>query len=429
MAPSVLKSWTVLHDLFPCVGIFQTGTNAVLYVGYKSKEMLLFLPQENKNYHLWKTSINMYKSTRFSFDKRVVAVIDPPGEEKNNFSMDACRVLKFVVNDAPIHFRNWWENGILLVTSIPSTKEVLAMTHVLWNDERTPHPWQYGKQITSEEKGEEIKKRVELVGPIPRLVFNSASFLDAIEDYRRNARRVAQVLSDVQLYEAMLGRYTSTVSTHPLSVSGTLFHRLPMHVYPRNWKQRTAITRQAALQLTSVSELVLRDRIKAGIAESRKVRKFLIRLNLQKESLSTEGPIYEERRTCWGIQKTRYTPNKRTNEEKAYRPKVGSFPFIDFATNITPWFNAKSTTSTKEKLSKSKKIVQVRFFVSSKKLWRILCQYKKSSRFSPATTGPHYTCQPRGWARREWSQKYEIFWPNGSVRSHQFERVFYKGLC
>lgn len=66
--------------------------------------------------------------------------------------MGECQVLKFESNDAELHFRNWDEDGILLVMFMPTIKQVVIMTPILWNDATIPHPWQHGKLNTLEEK-------------------------------------------------------------------------------------------------------------------------------------------------------------------------------------------------------------------------------------------------------------------------------------
>lgn len=53
---------------------------AVLYVGYKSKKMLLFLPEEEGSSLLWSTKANKFDDSFLTLDKRVVAVMDPPEE-------------------------------------------------------------------------------------------------------------------------------------------------------------------------------------------------------------------------------------------------------------------------------------------------------------------------------------------------------------
>jgi len=112
--------------------------------------------------YAWSTRADKFSETFLALDSRVVSLIDPP-EQGPYTAQAACRVLKFASNNAELHFRNWEKDGVLLVTSMPTAGEVTAMTPVLWDDDNSPHPWQYGIMDTMEEKKAEIKKRNELV--------------------------------------------------------------------------------------------------------------------------------------------------------------------------------------------------------------------------------------------------------------------------
>eukprot|EP00178_Gracilaria_changii_P022651 TRINITY_DN674_c0_g2_i1.p1 TRINITY_DN674_c0_g2~~TRINITY_DN674_c0_g2_i1.p1 ORF type:complete len:318 (+),score=35.79 TRINITY_DN674_c0_g2_i1:683-1636(+) len=195
---------------------------AVLYVGYKSKGMLLFLPGNDRKYRVWSGSSDQFGLTTFLRDNRVVAVIDPP-EEGSYSSMGECRILKFVSNNAELHFRNWVKDGILLVTFMPTIKQVVVMTPILWNDATSPHPWQHSKLNTLEVKMVEIEKRIELVGPIPRLVFNSRLFVNAVERCEQGAEEAAMTVSDRNIFKALRGRYRALIEKYPASASSSLF--------------------------------------------------------------------------------------------------------------------------------------------------------------------------------------------------------------
>ena len=169
---------------------------AVLYVGYKSDEMLLFLPGDDDKYRVWRTRAAKFCDTNLELDPRIVPVIDPPDEGMYS-SMDKCRVLNFVSNNAEKHLRNWEKDCILFVTSMPSTEEVVAMTSVLWDIEKTPHPWQHSKPETLEERISEVEKRIEFDGTIPRIVLSSSLFRRVIADCRSSSRKAAEKLTDL----------------------------------------------------------------------------------------------------------------------------------------------------------------------------------------------------------------------------------------
>ncbi|PXF44624.1 hypothetical protein BWQ96_05619 [Gracilariopsis chorda] len=168
--------------------------SAVLYIGYKSEKMMLFLPREDGTYRVWRG--NTFDSSRslFKQDQSLVAVIDPP-EEGMYSSKGMCRVLKFVSNNAEKNFRNWEKDRILLVTSMPTDRELMAMTQVLWDEDKTPHPRHLDTLSTMKEKMTEIKKRIELVGPIPRLVSHCFAMLSkSVYKVQRRLRETSLIL-------------------------------------------------------------------------------------------------------------------------------------------------------------------------------------------------------------------------------------------
>ena len=97
---------------------------------------------------------------------------------------------------------------------MPTEKEVIVMTPVLWDDETTPLMWQLVGFNTLEEKVKEIRKTMELVGPIPRLVFNEAIFKEALRDSRSKCDNVAKELSDEDHYMALRGTYKPSMDKH-----------------------------------------------------------------------------------------------------------------------------------------------------------------------------------------------------------------------
>lgn len=75
----------------------------------------------------------------------MVAIIDP-AEGGAYSSMDKCRILKYVSKDAEKRVWNWEEDGILLLTSMPTEKEVLAMTTFPRDDKKCPS---HGRAVNS----------------------------------------------------------------------------------------------------------------------------------------------------------------------------------------------------------------------------------------------------------------------------------------
>lgn len=72
-----------------CDPISSLPQTAVLYVGFKSREMFLFLPGEDGKYRVWSGSTDKFGESRLNKEQRVVAVIDPP-EGGSYSSMGKC---------------------------------------------------------------------------------------------------------------------------------------------------------------------------------------------------------------------------------------------------------------------------------------------------------------------------------------------------
>eukprot|EP00178_Gracilaria_changii_P015119 TRINITY_DN423_c0_g1_i2.p1 TRINITY_DN423_c0_g1~~TRINITY_DN423_c0_g1_i2.p1 ORF type:complete len:327 (+),score=47.19 TRINITY_DN423_c0_g1_i2:855-1835(+) len=224
---------------------------------------------------------------------------------------------------------------------MPTNKEVITMTQVLWDEYRTPHRWQRGKINTPEEKVAEIEKRIELVGTIPRLLFDSALFVRAIEECLYSAKEAAQNVSDSDLYNAMFGKYTPFVGKHPASASGRIFFLCAEPVYHETWEERRLY--RPVLKLTPVATVVLHDRLKKRVEALRK-EKF--------EDFAfdwvcmREGRHAEVHHGGTGTHDAAYLriASLRREDMRLYRPVAENFAFVDFATSITTWYNAKSTS-------------------------------------------------------------------------------------
>lgn len=192
------------------------------------------------------------------------------------------------------------------------------------------------------QKMSEVEERIELVGAIPRLVFDSDLFLRAISDFRGSAREAAESLSDTDLYEAMLGKYSPFVGKHPVSTTGKLFHLLPMAIDPRSWVERMAIGREPTLRLNAVSEFELRGRLGRiiGLLRSEKFEDFAFDWVCTTEGLLPEIQCDD----ADGVTADAYEriASLRESNRRVYRPVAENFPFIDFAKSRTTWFNAKS---------------------------------------------------------------------------------------
>lgn len=319
---------------------------AVLYVGYKSEEMLLFLPGEDGKYRVWRTLSAMFSNTMLKLDSRVVAVIDPP--ERGAYSARAaCRVVMFASNNAKKHFENWEKDGVLLVTSMPLKWEVLAMVIFLWNEVSTPsmwssHWWQVGKINSLEEKIGEIEKRIDLVGPIPRLVFSSQLFQGAINECLSGAVNAAADVSDSELYKALCGRYSPFIGKHPASVSSRIFFLNSKPRQYRTWRGREID--RITLQLSPLAAHVLQDRLLDRITTLRGLPFEDFAYDVLCERMGLEADTERSGDSSWQDGIRRLVALLR-NDDVLFRPGSSNFPLIDFASFITEWYNAKSSNA------------------------------------------------------------------------------------
>lgn len=87
------------------------------------------------------------------------------------------------------------------------------MTTFLWDEDKTPHAWQFETPSTMEEKVSEIEKRIEHVGPIPRLVFDSVLFRKAIFECITGGAQAVETVSDSDLHKAMRGKYSPFIAS------------------------------------------------------------------------------------------------------------------------------------------------------------------------------------------------------------------------
>lgn len=201
-----------------------------------------------------------------------------------------------------------------------------------------------GKITTFEERVAEIENRIWLVGPIPRGIFNSYLFNLTHLQLRKFLTKDAKNISDLKLYEAMLGRYTSYVTKHNESGSGMLFHVFPEPVYCDTWMQRRQIFNTPVFQLTNVSIYELRDRLERGIEVLREEKFDDFAFDWV---CATEGRKPEKQRQYdeEGVMTTSAfyrVATLRDSDQRVYRPASANFPMVEFAASCTKWFCAIS---------------------------------------------------------------------------------------
>lgn len=242
-------------------------------------------------------------------------------------------------NNAEKHFRNWEKDGILLITSMPTEEEVIAMATVLWDNDNTLHPWQVDTLNTIEEKQTEVEKRIDFVRPIPRLVFESELFRKAIIECIIGGAQAVEKVSDSDLYKAMRGKYSPLLAKGLAPASSNGFFLDRDTVKHRTWKERRK--KFSLLQPNPIGELVLRDRLEKIMAALRTDNfedfafDWLCEMKGSEPEILYGGGILHE--TAF-----RRIVSLGRNEMRVIRPGSRNFPFVDFMLSRTKWFNAKS---------------------------------------------------------------------------------------
>ena len=232
---------------------------AVMRVGHKSNEAFLFLPAADGSYTVWEGAAENWRSSLLVREDELFVLMDPP--ESGDYADGAkCRVIKYASNNQK-HFHNIHKDGVLLVTATPELNELLAMVPVLWNDMRTPFRSQ--QLSTLEEKEQEVRDRAQLVGCIPRFVFDATLFVEELKRMEAQARALGQkyvgrpeVLLSYQLGE------TTGAEGHECAVSGRIFSVEPQNKgLVTDWRQR----RSASVALKDLSTLFLKQEMEVAV--------------------------------------------------------------------------------------------------------------------------------------------------------------------
>ena len=148
---------------------------AVLRVGYKDNSVYAFLPNEDGVYEVWESRASIWSMSDIAALSDAYALIDPPERGFNGYThASRCKVIKFAPNDAPdLHYRNIEKDGELMLVSMPTLDEMLAMIPVLFTDKTAVFDQEFAD---AESKEQEVRDRCALIGNVPREVFNGDYF-------------------------------------------------------------------------------------------------------------------------------------------------------------------------------------------------------------------------------------------------------------
>ena len=167
---------------------------AVIRVDNKQDQAFLFLPSGGR-YKVYFTAASMVAMSGMR-GSRAIKLIDPP-ELAGNYHVDVTPPgIKVASNNYHKHYQNVNKDGALLVTSIPTEAEVMAMVDALWSPKTLLSGQHAADFEDADKKRDEIKRRAAIVGWVPRALFDGQAFTDAIGKIRLAAEKAAK-LGDV----------------------------------------------------------------------------------------------------------------------------------------------------------------------------------------------------------------------------------------
>ena len=302
----------------------------VMRVGYKMGDVHLFVPDEEGQYRVWcSADTDIWAKSVLAGDVRTFVLIDPPEAQARMYS-DACgaRMIKFASNNEDKHYRNFYKDGHLVFTSMPTVEEMVAMIPALWT-EATPLPGQ--KLESKEEKEEEVCKRCAAVGCAPRAVFNGELFKKQLRSVLTSSQELTMNVSWHALLRYLGGGYSGgddavgSVSSKCFLLEGASADRT-----------------MAFVRLSPITCVVLRDDL------LKYMRAFDSKSAFEFEQFVPH--LMKRQDPAWKLQ-SRPSSKAETNaairalgDEPSDTVVVASsnYPVLDFATSRSDWFNAKA---------------------------------------------------------------------------------------
>ena len=193
---------------------------AVVRLNYKRNEALLFYPDEKGTYEVWCTSLQQWELSKMHNDKRLVCLVDPPEKSGNPFT-GFSSAITFCSNNIR-HYRNEDKDNLVVFVPLPTEKEVIAMTPILWSEKKTD-PHDFVKPLRNEKPTDllrrqkvEVLRRTRLVGvPSPRYIFDWTHFIARVSKIEAAAKPNALSIS----LEAL-----NTIITHKSTINGNIPH-------------------------------------------------------------------------------------------------------------------------------------------------------------------------------------------------------------
>ena len=315
---------------------------AVLRVGYKEGTVYAFLPNEDGVYEVWRTNANKWANSEIAALSDAYALIDPPEEEsKVGYTHAAiCNVIKFASNDAKKHYNKIEKDGELMLVSMPTLDEMLAMTPVLFTFKTAVFDQEFAD---AQSKEQEVRDRCALIGNVPRQVFKGDQFTLIIEGIRGAVKTVVteKAVSTVSRYYA--GDVDMTKGNEGSSVSSRLYQVEPS----QNSRRRSLV------MFRPLAKYLIGDELKRAFNGRKRAYDFEF-LCGQKLRGATVGGITLPQRTLVQTTSHQDTSDLIRGMKKPGTAVVVAFtnyPVLDFATSVYDWYNAKVSNDENPTLS------------------------------------------------------------------------------
>ena len=315
---------------------------AVLVVLGKLSQSILCIPHGVTEWSVWMGPIPNDELRRLT---NVVMLFDP--DEKGEFSdAGACFRIKFASTNSKKHFPNATKDGNVLYTSMPTERELLLMTEVLWKDTS-----QEFKTLKDQQK--EALRRSRVVGCAPRYVFSS-------KHYKERCNHIGEAVDQIVCRadpQVALENILSILGTTATSrdISGTLFFVSAANRRDSKWSGREECSAEwnptALKRLKSVlkEKLDIRRLCSTGSGFGDVYERFVGSILCR-----VDGDIpFEPRGTECGRRELVVVESEnafierlkslRDSDGIVLQPKSQNFPVLDFALSSTLVVNAKGS--------------------------------------------------------------------------------------
>jgi len=283
---------------------------------------------------VWKAPADDWRRSTIAGSDNAFALIDPP--EKEDYKRAApCRVVMLVSNNAKDHYKNILKDGELLLTSMPTEPEMLAMTPVLFT-ERTALLGQDIDLTDDAVMKKEVLERCALVGCVPRHVFSHKQFEAGLNAIVRRARAVAVEKRTEALIQYSYGAVTTSDDNDASSVSSSIYDIDPS---PDS-------RRKPFIRLKALAVWVWLDELKQHFSDlnGKVAFRYEDHCGLLLRGFGSFDGTKLPQRTLLPTTSQKHTSalirGKKGDNSVVVVASTG-YPVLDYATSLYGWYNAK----------------------------------------------------------------------------------------